>query len=221
MRKLLIWFLSTRLWIKLARDYIAHLNVRVFGYPKLNQECYDTIAKIVTSATPGTMFCFVGTDKGAVSWRLNHLLTGCRWSHGGLVVLENDKIKIYHMMGNGLNVWDIRNYLKEIDHFALLRVPFKNKQAQMKAWERFEKLDATPDKIEYDFQFGIDLGTVAALDQAPKGTNTAQMKLYCSEYPFVVCSGQTSPDWVPGKVAGRSVFEPDDLYASCIKEFEA
>lgn len=217
------WFATTKLWRWIARNILAHVNLRLWGYPKFPMHRYYEIERLLY-ADPEAMWVFVGVDQKSLSWKLNHWVTGCKWSHAGFVRIGSihGEPHLVQMLGSGLSTdRTLLDYLRELDHFALMKIEFSSQEAKMAALYRYNSLVKFKGNIEYDYALTLDLDSALVwLDgkgEAPKH----KMRLYCSEFVYAVAHTLSSnPNFIAQPVAGRPAFEPDDLYAAttCVLE---
>lgn len=217
------WFLTTNIWVKIARKYIAYFTFRTFGYPKFPMEKYFDIKKIMSS-NPEKRYGFVAADINSLSWKLTNFFTGANWGHAGVLYMDGEHVRASHMKGNGLNDWHVLDILRESDHFAVYELEFENIEAKKTFDKRFkfirESVSAT---LTYDFTMSLDQDV---FDWITAGTlnstvlTSKKYSLYCSEYNYALCDGLV-PKMVAKKYNGRLIFEPDDAYRCNKVVFEA
>ena len=209
--KLQKWFLNTRFWRWFAMYVMAHLKFRVWGYPKLDITFYENILDILDTH-PESIFAFVGVDKYALSYKINRLVTGAKWSHAGIITHHNMKYpKILHMLGDGVHHDHLLTYLKEVDEFALIRLPIDSRDI----WEvqdRINNIIKYRDSIDYDYPLEIENETIN-LVESEIFDPSKRYGIYCSELVFLVGRGIVKDlDFVEKWIYGKRVFEPDDVF---------
>src|SRR5690606_13497222 len=125
LNKLLTWFLSTKLWVSLARHLVAYFTFRVFGYPKFPMQKYFEILDLM-SKDPESLYAFVSADKDSLAWKLTNFLTKAQWGHAGFAEIENGHVIIWHMKAKGLQKWHLLDLLRECDNFAIIKLGVSN-----------------------------------------------------------------------------------------------
>jgi len=163
-----------------------------------------------------SIYAFVSVDQESMSWKLNHLVSRCKWSHAGFVELGSDgELRISHMMGPGLCDWYLVDLLREVDHFALIKLPVDN-ISKVRSRINAVKLAASESMVEYDFSLSLDKHTVEALDalaSQPLIKSKDKLKLYCAEYVYVGTIGHVPEGrFNPSVVLDHEAVEPDDVY---------
>lgn len=208
--------LKTKVYKRFALKWLAKFSFRRFGWPTFPMEKYFVIREIVRKWDKGKdgLMSFVSSDRSILNWKINHLMTNCVWGHAGLIYLGEDKeVRVKHMIGEGLKDISLLDLLKEVDNFALVKLPIATDKLA-KAWQRIFAIDGiSSTNIEYDFALTLQQNV---LDQIPKLNGTSgKLQLYCSEYVYVVGSGLVDNDHFKAhEIADRLVFEPDNVYQS-------
>ena len=196
---------------------LPFLGFRIWGVPAYDMENYFRIRKCIRD-NPNEIYAFVCVNKKAVSYFLNHLLTGAKWSHAGFLYLDDEgEVRMRHMLGSGFQDWTLLSYLREVDDFALLTVPvMPEKKDQCKS--RLAKIERRHLLVSYDFNFDLSDKLVTILDDETDDRFVG-CPLYCSELVWVCCYGLVSDNHVlqPKWRLERSVFEPDDVFVACKK----
>jgi len=212
--RFLNWFSTTTMWVKFARHWLGYFTFRVFGYTRFPMDQYFAIKDTFDKAPDG-IFGFVCADTQCLAYRINHWLTGCTWSHAGLIRKHGDHLYAWHMKGNGLVCWHLLDVLKQCDRFALGRLAIEGDNIKI-ANDRFDTICSDP-LVPYDYRLEIPqdviqwLETGKPLDESDK-ERLQKLTIYCSEFAYVIGAGLCEPDLAPHVVHGRKVFEPDDLY---------
>ena len=223
--RFLAWFATTRAWAKFARHWMGYFTFRVFGYTKFPLEKYFDILKKFDESPDG-IYAFVSGDQSSLSYKFNHLLTDCQWSHAGIIKKEDGHhLRAWHMKGNGLNHWHLLEILRACDRFALLRMPIEGENIAI-ANSRLDAIVTAP-LVPYDFSFQMPQEIIDWLTKGmplsveDKGKLQA-LKLYCSEMDYVIGAGLVEPGHVFATHwdLGSEVFEPDDIYTSCDVVYE-
>lgn len=210
-------FLSTKMWRKFAAHWLAFFTFRVFGWPKLPKSRYFAI-KAAAETVKGKcgILAFVSVDRFILNYKINHLLTKCKWGHAGYVYFGADgELRIKHMLNTGLNDDYLLDLLGEVDGFSLLWIPIKDGESYDKVMRRIQKLDDAELKVQYDYALSLERDVLDWLDDDAKQitAGSKQFKLYCSEYVYAIAKGLAVKEFSPKLFAGREVFEPDALYA--------
>jgi len=219
------YFLTTKLWRKLATHIVAHFTFRTFGYPKFPMDGYYQVMKILKDAASSQYhyaFAFVCTDRDALAWKIQNFVTKAQWGHAGLVVFDLGKIydvggiRAIHMKGNGLNDWSLLDLLRECDDFALIRIPLFNGDCELEVDRRLYEV-RNADTCEYDFSMELDQVVLDWLNprlpnELPVGKK--KFKMYCSEFVYALFRGvmPLGRGLTARQFRDRAVFEPDDLY---------
>ena len=217
---IITWILSTNLYKKFARHWLAYFTFRIFGWTKFPLGKYFDIRKIAKSMDGHYgLLAFVSCDKQILNYKLNHLLTGCKWGHAGLVYCGADgELRTKEMINSGLTDQYLVDLLREVDDFSLLWLPMTPENFG-KAQQRIDRLDTAPEKVEYDFLLQLDDTLMKWVRGEVQELNTGEKKpkfdfrAYCSGYVYMVAHGLVEdPDFKTSWVMGREVFEPDDVY---------
>lgn len=189
---------QTKLWDWFLSHPMAHLKLRLIDYPSFPMSKYHEICEILNKDPEG-FYVFVGSDSASFSMKVNHLASGAEWAHAGVVLPGANPPRILHSIVTGVCTWDLLDYLREVDNFALIRITPKDEQASKEVSGRLEWMLQHGIGTPYDN--GFDLGNRKAL--------------YCSELVYFVFEGQVNdPNFNPELIAEMPFFTPDDT-AQC------
>lgn len=206
------WFSKTAFWLWFSRKVLPYMNFRLWGYPKYSMMNYYLIREHMRTH-PDKVYVFVGVDRSSLSYKANHLITRCKWSHAGFLYLDyTGEVRMHHVTAEGYGNWSLLSYLREVDDFQLLTlpVPSENKERLLARIRNIAEVGAD---IEYDFSFEIDDRVALMADVSPFPKN---ILFYCSELVYIVGLGLV-PNIKAHKEFGRKAFEPDDVAAVCAK----
>jgi hypothetical protein len=187
----------TKFWDWFLSRPMAHLKLRLWKYPQFPMEKYHEIVKILEER-PG-FYVFVGSDMSSFSMKVNHLASGARWAHAGLVLpfKKGEPVRILHSIVTGVCTWDLLDYLREVDNFALLKINLNEEDAAT-AEQRIE--DVLEHFIGLPYDNGFDLGD--------------RKSMYCSELVYSVFEDLVDdPCFDPKYIAEMPFFTPDDVYS--------
>jgi hypothetical protein len=188
---------TTKFWDWFLSHPMAHFKMRLIDYPSFPMSKYHDIVKIMEER-PG-FYVFVGTDKASFSIKVNHLASGAEWAHAGIVLPGTNPPQILHSIVTGVCTWDLLDYLREVDNFALIKITPKDEVAAAEVTNRLEWMLQHAIGMPYDN--GFDLGNRKAF--------------YCSELVYTVFEGQVNdPNFNPELIAEMPFFTPDDT-AQC------
>jgi len=164
-------------------------------------------------AHPDQIFVFTGVDRTSLSYKTNHLITRCKWSHAGFLYLDYmSEVRMHHVIATGYENWSLLSYLREIDDFQLMTLPVPPLYMD-RAKNRIKNIAAVGSSIEYDFSFEIDEEVAAMADAGPLPRN---ILFYCSELVYIVGFGLV-PNFKTHSELGRKAFEPDNVAETCTK----
>jgi hypothetical protein len=186
---------STKFWDWFLSHPMAHFKLRLLDYPKFPMSKYHEIVKILEEQ-PG-FYVFVGSDMSSFSMKVNHLASGAEWAHAGLILpfKKGEPVRILHSIVTGVCTWDLLDYLREVDNFALIRVnvmPEHEQDAKLAVEDAVVKYSGLP--YDNDFNLGD------------------KKSLYCSELVYSVFEGFVdSPCFDPSMIAEMPFFTPDDV----------
>ena len=199
------WFLNTKAWKSVIR-----LTPRLKGYPKFPIDNYFKIRDIIRK-NPDEIYCFVGCDNHSVATILQRLFYKFWWGHSGFVELgEDGEIYISHVRKR-LIYTTLLSYLKEVDNFALLKLPLEEEEKTL-VKKKIKKLKES--RCLYKVRDNL-----YRLEQY-KDDNFWETNdvfyFYCSEYQYFVCLNMMTDSWKNG----RKRFTTDDLYNNAIVVFK-
>ena len=203
------------LWRWFSRRIMPFLNFHIWGYPAYDMEKYFNI-RYLLRYSPDKIFCFVGVDHTALSYLMNKVVAGVKWSHAGFLYLdENKEVRIWHMIHSGFEDQSLLAYLKEVDEFEVHMLPIPDDKKAI-AEKRLKKLVGHRKNIKYDFSFELAEGFVKKLDSDEPINHYPD--IYCSELVYIVGMGLvTDRMFQPHWSMQRKVFQPDDVAKSCPK----
>ena len=199
------WFLNTILWKSVIR-----LTPRLIGYPKFRLENYFKIREILRNDPEG-IYCFVGCDNKSVALKLQRIFHKIWWGHSGFVELGADNEVYISHVRKRLRYDSLLYYLKEVDNFALLKLPLKEEEKEI-VKAKIKKLHNS--KCYYQVRANLSI-----LDQYASDSYWKENEIfyfYCSEYQYFVCMNLMNPNWKRGKTR----FTADELYKNSKVVFE-
>jgi hypothetical protein len=195
--KILAWALSTRFWNEIVRT-----NLRLRGYPKLAMDSYFKMREIIRQ-NPDALYMFVGADDANVALKIQRWAINIRWAHSGFVELgEDGELWASHVRHTGYRRCHLIRYLKEVDHFAVIRLSFPDKSSEDEARARLKKIQDS--EVRYNLDYCMNKRPQYGCDPLKW---EKPFYLYCSEYQYIVCRDLTN-NWK----SGRSELTPDDVY---------
>jgi hypothetical protein len=209
-------FLQTTLWKFLARKVFAKLIFRIWGYPEFDMPKYHIIKRILTE-DPNALYTFSSCDSKGFIWMLMHLFTNNLYGHAGIVRLDKyGNPEIVHMMGSGLEVWDLLSLLREVDHFSLNKLPISPTNL-IRAKTRLAKIESYKFLVDYDFALNVSDDMISWLeapsDKLPYGKK--RLNIYCSELVYLVGRDLVEdPNFKSKSIDNKIAFQPDDV-AKC------
>lgn len=192
-------FDETRAWHWFAKNVLAHLTFRVWGYPSFDFERWPELRDVLDKAEldEDAVYAFVLADKRTLASILIRAVSKSRWSHAGWLMGRGDGNRwVVHMKGPGLLVQQVYSVLRECDDFAVVRFPTNSKilvRARLREYIRRK------DTVRYDFEQEL------ADDASPLEAED----VYCSELVWL-CATPEIP-LSPSVVLGRRCFSPDDV----------
>ncbi len=195
--KFLAWILSTKFWNEIIRT-----NLRLRGYPKLSADEYFKMREIVRK-DPNALYMWVGADDANAALILQQWILKIRWAHSGFVEIgEDGELWASHVRHSGYRYYNLSKYLKEVDHFALIKLKFPNAANEKKAKARFEKIKAS--KVIYSLDYEMHKRPQYKVEPLEWDK---PFYLYCSEYQYIVCM-----DLVNNWKSGKSELTPDEVH---------
>lgn len=199
------WFLNTKIWKSVIR-----LTPRLTGYPKFDLQNYFKIRQILRN-DPDGIYCFVGCDNRSVAVLLQRIFYKFWWGHSGFIELDSDgEVYISHVRKK-LRYDNLLYYLKEVDNFALLKLPLTDIEKQ-KVREKLDKIKKS--KCFYKIRDPLYTEPQYTIEDYWQHHDT--FYFYCSEYQYFICMNTMNQNWA----VGRSRFTTDDLYQNSIVIFE-
>lgn len=193
---LFLFITKTKLWDWFLSNPMAHLKLRLIDYPSFPMEKYHEICEILKE--PGHYTC-VGCDTRSFSYKVNNLASGAKWAHAAKIIPGAGAPKILHSIVTGVCVWDLLEYLKEVDNFAIIKTTPRDEQAEAEADRRLNWMLTSAIGMPYDKRF--DLGDREAF--------------YCSELIYAIYEGLVDdPNFDPSLIADLPFFTPDNA-AEC------
>jgi hypothetical protein len=187
---------KTKFWDWFLSHPMAHLKLRLWDYPKFPMEKYHEIVKILDEK-PG-FYVFVGSDMSSFSMKVNNLASGAKWAHAGLILPRKagEPVQILHSIVTGVCIWDLLDYLREVDNFALIRVDVPE-----------ENIIGVESMIRYAEVYYIGIPYDNSFDLGDKKA------LYCSELVYNIFEGFVDkPCFDPELIAEMPFFTPDDTH---------
>lgn len=182
------WFVGTKFWSWLTKNFISRLDMRLLGDSKFPMERWYEVEKICQdNCDKMLVFVSYGTKLSSV---LVRLVTRSLWTHAGVIQVVDGKVRIIHMESVGLLDQVLLELLKAVDNFAIIEVPMDSEEIYL---SRIIMESYIQKKPGYDFR--MLLGNIA---------------LYCSELIYEMCKSFVCIK--PHTEAGRKVFEPQDVY---------
>jgi len=217
--------LESDAWRRFSKHWMAYFTLRLFGWPKFPKSKYFEIKQIAKQTKGYGLLAFVSVDKFILNYKLNHFLMGCKWGHAGLIRFgEDGELVVRQMINSGLDDSYLLDLFGEIDGFALLWVPLKNKESAEEAERRIRLIDSVKDKVTYDYSLKLEKKLLEWVNSKDKldsvKLDSVSLKMYCSEYAYVIVNGLTNNEMQAKEFMGRLIFEPDDFYKSCQILFE-
>lgn len=186
---------KTKFWDWFLSSPMAHFKLRLWDYPSFPMEEYHKICEILKE--PGH-YAFVGSDTRSFSFLVNHMVTGAKWAHAGIIMCKPDTPpRLFHSIVTGVCTWDLLSYLREVDNFAIIKITFKDEASEAESIRRLNWYLANVMGLPYDNSF--DLGDRKAF--------------YCSELVYALCEGLVDhPHFEPDMISGMPFFAPDNVY---------
>jgi hypothetical protein len=196
LNKIVAWFTRTRFWVWFAEKYIGHFTFRTMGYTKFPIERYFEMVDAI--AEPG-FYAFVSTDVDSLASRLIRFTvgSGAKYSHGGLVFHGGDRhTSVMHMKAKGLKSDHLLRVCHEADYVTLVKVPVpEEKMGEVR--RRIAEFVERRKQITYDYT---------------QEMNDNDWNIYCSEFYYRIFNGIVDdPDIQPTVIAGRKVFDPNQI----------
>lgn len=193
--KAILWFMSTDTFKWISDNIIAKYSVRIKGYPKFPISIYHYLKEEILVPEPNTFYTFASTDQSSLASILIRKVVGNgTFTHAGLI-LPGSTPRIMHMMGEGLQFWDILELLKEIDYLCINKIVLSDENYKI-AMDRVDWIVKNSYRINYDYQQRIGNGDT----------------FYCSEQNYFIFDGLTDdPDLVPEVMYGIKTFSPDKV----------
>jgi hypothetical protein len=192
-------FLDTKAWIWLAKNVFAMVNFRVLGYPKFKLENFFVIANKVKESGSG-IYCVMGADTKAASYKLEKFMTKATYSHVGLLhvtdPLDYSTYRFLHITSKGMALDHVLDYLREIDKVAVVKIPLDEVLVPFIYRDMNQYIE---NKSTYSYDFAFQFGT--------------GKKLYCSELVYNILSSYTNK-LKTSVVSGYRTITPDNIYQS-------
>jgi uncharacterized protein YycO len=186
---------KTKLWDWFLSHPMAHLKLRLIDYPFFPMSKYHEIREFLNK-DPESFYVFVGTDTRSFSYKVNNLASGAKWAHAG-IILAGEKPRLLHSIVTGVCTWDLLDYLREVDNFAIIKINL-NEEDAVTAQQRIEDIQEHFLGLPYDN--GFNLGD--------------RKSMYCSELVYSVFEDLVDePCFDPKYIAEMPFFTPDDVYS--------
>jgi hypothetical protein len=207
------WVQNTRFWVWFSRTLLPYVNFRMWGYPHCSMMQYYPLRDLLRDpVNKNKFYVFAGVDRSSLSYKLNHLVTKCKFSHTGLLYLdEYGEVRIRHVIASGYEDWSFLSYLREVDYFEVFELPV-TPENRARANLRIQSFAKADPNIGYDFSFELSDDLISLLEE---GDTPGKVLLYCSEYVYLIGAGLTMPDLKAHWEFGRKAFEPDDVSSYC------
>lgn len=196
------WFDETHVWKWFARNVMAHLTFRIFGYTEFDFDRWPELANVLmeASADRAHVYAFVSADKASLASVVIRFVSKSQWSHAGWLMKDEHGNHIaVHMKGKGLIVQQLFNVLRESDDFAVVRIPVRSSSAVLGKINHYAK---NPSTVRYDFE--------QELEDAASPLEVED--IYCSELVWVCAKDEANLK--TSTVLGRQAFSPDDVARS-------
>jgi len=216
-------FIETAFYRKFARSWMANFTFRVWGWPTFPCSHYFDIIKAMEPYRNKTgIFVYTATDTKSLSFCIENAVSGCAWGHTGFLYFEDGLLTTKSMTSHGLMVMPLLDYLSRVDNFCVGFLPM-TKDGFSESNRRIKLIDEAAELGGVGYDFTVRLESEIAdfiIHGIPMSSGEGSIKMYCSEYVYLMCCGLVEKELKPSWFYDRDVFEPDDVYHASLIVFE-
>jgi hypothetical protein len=235
--KVITSILESKAWRWVVKDVLSNWTFRVFGWTTFKGSNYwkvkHAIEKSLAKHKGGGIFVFCSVDRKLVSYNLNHLITNCKYSHSGIVFIDPDhmeagELSVKHITTHGFIYEPLQDMLGRIDNLYVGRLPLSDLAEGQRRLAFIEQLVAKEScNFDYDYSLRLEQELIDIVTNTDPLTPTIHPKMlesvriYCSELIYLIGIGLVEDeDFKARWLAGRYIFEPDDVYRGTEALFE-
>lgn len=224
--KILAWILETKAFKYFARNILSEWTLRGFGWPKLKGSSYWKIKETIEKSLAekgDSIFVFCSVDRKMVSYNLERLLIGSKWSHAGFIFIDPNnsakpgELSIKHINAYGFVYEPLQDYLNKLDAFCLCRLPVSDIEEARRRFKLIEKICSLPgENFDYDYSIRLEPELIDLIcNKNTEIPENMKIRIYCSEFVYLVGKDiVTDPNFKEHWFEDRYLFAPDRVYIS-------